>query len=263
MNQYEYENYLMHYGVKGMKWGVRRAVRGHGGPGIYVGNNKKKLAGYKKDLKVLDDGGHLSVGFTKKRQAAYDKRDRTNLERKIAKTESKIVEKENMTPEQQKAARRKTALKVGAAAAGTALAAYGAYKTAQFIKNKNVDIQRDRGKAAADKFLADNKLISSTFGFGKDDSLLITAKTRSGNSFDFGEKITGEGYDEWNANLRKAQNRIHDAINATNERTEKNAALIRKSYVDRAKNDFFGAAAKNVANHYVEKAKDEINRRRR
>ena len=144
----------MHYGVKGMKWGVRRAVRGHGGPGIYVSGNKKKLAGYKKDLKVLNDGGHLSVGGTKKRQAAYDKRDRANLEKKIAKTESKIAEKENMTPEQQKAARRKTALKVGAAAAGTALAAYGAYKASEAIKEKAFKINQERGNKAVKSYMS-------------------------------------------------------------------------------------------------------------
>lgn len=93
------EDYLIHYGVKGMKWGVRRAARGHGGPGIYLGGPKKRLAGYKKDLEVLDKGGHLSVGLTKKRQAAYDKRDRAILEKKIAKNEKKIADKENKKTE--------------------------------------------------------------------------------------------------------------------------------------------------------------------
>lgn len=76
---------LRHYGVPGMKWGVRKK-RGHAGPSIYIGK-KRQLAGAKKDLKKLDDGGHLSVGITKKRQAAYDARDRRMLEKKIAKLE--------------------------------------------------------------------------------------------------------------------------------------------------------------------------------
>ncbi len=81
---------LYHFGVKGMKWGVRRSLRGHGGPGVYSGSAKRKLAGYKNDLKVLDDGGHLGVGLTKKRQAAFDKRDRAALEKLIAKNEKKL-----------------------------------------------------------------------------------------------------------------------------------------------------------------------------
>ena len=94
---------LKHYGVKGMKWGqnifskekpknrgVRRIIRGHGGPGIYIGE-KRRLAGARRDLKVLDEGGHLSVGTTKKRQAAYDKRDRKKLNKIIEKAEKKLA----------------------------------------------------------------------------------------------------------------------------------------------------------------------------
>ena len=86
-----YENEIYHHGVKGMKWGVRKA-RGHAGPGKYIGK-KRQLAGYKRDLETLDKGGHLSVGITKKRQEMYDKRDRANLEKGIAKLENKQAKK--------------------------------------------------------------------------------------------------------------------------------------------------------------------------
>lgn len=100
---------LYHHGIKGQKWGRRRyqnpdgsltpagvkrysaatrAARGHGGPGVYVGNSRK-LAGYKRDLEFLDKGGHLSYGVTKKRQELLDKRDRENLKKKIAEAEGK------------------------------------------------------------------------------------------------------------------------------------------------------------------------------
>lgn len=93
---------LKHYGVKGMKWGVRRArshdyssrvVRGHSGPGIYL-TRKRQLEGDKRDLERLNKGGHLSTGLTKKRQAAYDARDRKALEKRIAKNEKYYADKE-------------------------------------------------------------------------------------------------------------------------------------------------------------------------
>ena len=96
---------LYHYGIKGMKWGVRRyqnedgtlttagkyrrrRVRGHAGPSIHIGE-KRQLAGAKSDLEYLDKGGHLSVGLTKKRQAKFDARDRARLDKKIAKLEKR------------------------------------------------------------------------------------------------------------------------------------------------------------------------------
>lgn len=89
---------LYHHGVKGMKWGVRknkytaRITRGHAGPGTYI-SKKRQLEGAKRDLKTLDEGGHLSVGLTKKRQKSLDARDRAALEKKIAKLDRKKTEK--------------------------------------------------------------------------------------------------------------------------------------------------------------------------
>ena len=85
------EVYLQHHGVKGMKWGVRK-VRGHAGPGVYV-NKRRQLPGDKRDLNTLNKGGHLSVGLTKKRQEAFDNRDKTALEKRIVKNEQKDREK--------------------------------------------------------------------------------------------------------------------------------------------------------------------------
>lgn len=88
---------LMHYGVPGMKWGrrknsyVKRAVRGHAGPGRYM-TTKRQLAGDKRDLEALNKGQHLSVGLTKKRQAAYDAKDRARLEKRIAKNEKRLAD---------------------------------------------------------------------------------------------------------------------------------------------------------------------------
>lgn len=101
MSDYE----LYHFGVKGMKWGVRkkrddvsknpysrRLSRGFAGPGVYVGK-KNKLEGYKNDLDYLNKGGHLSIGLTKKRQAAFDKRDKERLTKKIDELEKQNLDK--------------------------------------------------------------------------------------------------------------------------------------------------------------------------
>lgn len=148
-----YEQELYHYGVKGMKWGVRkkravvdglvrRAAVGAGVPNSYGGGTKHQLSRAKKDLDILDNGGHLSIGITKKRQAAFDARDRAKLEKKIsdleAKEKAKAEKKEYNNSPEGKAARAekmKKAAKVGAAVAGTTLAAYGAYKVSRYVKN--------------------------------------------------------------------------------------------------------------------------------
>lgn len=265
-----YCDYLMHYGVKGMKWGHRKRYYDSSGNLNARGIKKYAKKGYSQDSynsnktragKIYDKvtNAHKHAG-----DMMYDmssqKVNKARAEKYVADQQAK---KEAANTPEAKAARRKKALKVGAAVAGTALAAYGAYKTVQFVKNKNVSIQRDRGEAAAKKFLDDNKIISSTWGFGDNDMTLVTAKTRSGNSFQFGEKVAGNTNHEYAKSLTRAQERIGAAIQRSNEDTEKRAAMIRKSFVDSARNDSLGTAAKNVTNHYVTKAKDELNRRRR
>lgn len=130
---------LYHAGVKGMKWGVRRyqnkdgsltpagkkrygvadamgrKARGHGGPGVYLGGNERRLAGAKRDLDHLNKGGHLSVGLTKKRQAQLDARDRSRLERDVEKMSSK-----DMDPAAKSERNKRIAKKVAAAVVMTA-----------------------------------------------------------------------------------------------------------------------------------------------
>lgn len=137
---------LYHHGVKGMKWGVRKS-RGHAGPGVYYGSNKRKLAKAKADLERLDNGGHLSIGLTKKRQAMYDARDRYALEEKISKLENR--ERWNM----QTSERVKSFAKKGAIVVGIGLAAYGGYKAHDFCNSFDYKVN---GKSVSRKEFSDS-----------------------------------------------------------------------------------------------------------
>lgn len=116
-----YENELYHHGVLGMKWGHRKASYNSGGssriPGVRKPNALQRL-GYKQAHSKAGQVG-MKVG------------------RKITTSKtSKQASKPSVTPEQ-KAAKRKKAIKVGAAVAGAALGAYGAYKVSKFVGNKS------------------------------------------------------------------------------------------------------------------------------
>lgn len=138
---YEDNNYLAHYGVKGMKWGVRRAKD------PVLGEKKAAYKQAKKDYnKSYSEAYKYSsrhpVGqwASKKKSAEADRRWEDAIDKagklNTAKSEYKQAKKDARNTPEAKAARKK-ALKVGAAVAGTALAAYGAYKVSKMVSNKN------------------------------------------------------------------------------------------------------------------------------
>lgn len=109
---YVHTDELYHHGIKGMKWGRRRWQ--------------------------TKDGSLTPAGVKRYSDGDSDSYSKMRATKKQAKTDHKAAkkqEKTNRTPEE-KAARRKKAIKVGAAVVGTALAAYGTYKLAQYAQNK-------------------------------------------------------------------------------------------------------------------------------
>lgn len=110
MNGYVYRGgELYHFGVKGMKWGVRRAVQTATG-GIRRGINQASAHGVRR-------ANHNTSG---------------NYRHSIKQSPTQ----KELTP-QQKAARRKKALKIGAAAAATVLAVYGTMKLNKALSEFN------------------------------------------------------------------------------------------------------------------------------
>lgn len=127
---------LCHYGVPGMKWGHRKARY------YEVVGNRPRIG------RMNNSQTNTSARMSKSSASNNSKTHKTEL-----------------TPEQ-KSARRKKALKIGAAVAGTALAAYGTYKLAKFAQDKRHQAALNKASEYVDKnFL--HKVGESNFANGK------------------------------------------------------------------------------------------------
>lgn len=124
---------LYHHGVKGQKWGIRRYQN-------LDGSYKSGAQG-----RYNDDG---SPGVNKNRK--------TNGSSSIKKTSGgSKVSKNNGKPKKKMSTKKKVAIGLGVA--GTALAAYGAYKYSKHIKDKASKQIIANGEAAYDKLMAKSK----------------------------------------------------------------------------------------------------------
>lgn len=114
---YEHEYELYHYGVPGMKWGIRKVKKIVGTSGRFV----KKTAGYAS--KVI----------------AKQRNPHTNRSHAVNQTTNK-----NSNQYSAKVEKAKKAAKIGAAVAGAALAAYGAKKFNDYIREENIRSHIDK-----------------------------------------------------------------------------------------------------------------------
>lgn len=234
-----YNDELMHYGVPGMKWGVRksnyaaRTARGHAGMGKYA-TRKRQLAGDKRDLQRLNKGQHLSVGLTKKRQAAFDARDKRNLESRIAKNE-KIQQKQQRDP-QVVAQRKATAKKVAKGAAVVAGTALTAYAVSKLIKKGSNQVQIKRGEEAGNRALKQLEAIdasSITFTNGRKETVIRTVNSTT--------KYKDIGLDEAIKTHNRAAEKV--AVDMARETAAKNWDLNTRQ------------SAANIARYGVEQVK--------
>ena len=103
---------LCHYGIPGMKWGRRKARPEATGMGRFRSSRVTQAPSPRQAYKAQQQQAKKAY---KEEMNAY-----------------------KQTPEYkaQRIAKAKTAAKIGAAAAGTALAAYGVYKVAKYVQNE-------------------------------------------------------------------------------------------------------------------------------
>lgn len=93
----EYELYLAHHGVKGMKWGVRKAPKESRGTRIYrqkVKHDEDMIRYYKKHGDALDlingKGGYKeSLAKNKAKLAKYEAKDAAKMAARTAKAQKK------------------------------------------------------------------------------------------------------------------------------------------------------------------------------
>ena len=178
-----YKNELYHHGIKGMKWGVRRFQTKDGGltsagrkrysdgdSGKYVtvrrgikNANVARKAAIKQSIRDMNNSPkkHTLYQYNKAANKAGDAAAKDSIRKDKAYNKQLRAEKKAAANTPEAIAKRKKALKVGAAVAGTALAAYGAYKASEAIKDKAFKTAYERGTKATSEYM--KKYNSSIF----------------------------------------------------------------------------------------------------
>ena len=187
------ENELYHFGVKGMKWGVRRnrsSFVSTSGPKRLPGTYASDGNGWTAKAKRLPGAIVKKDGYDKSRTP---KGVVSLTSQKSGKSKQKAAAN---TPEAQaRKEKLKKAAKVGAAVAGTALAAYGVYKVSKAISNKK---QMKAAEAAVKKSLADKSALINTVNAAKKNTNFSNANrgawTSGKHSYVYDKASGTEGY---------------------------------------------------------------------
>lgn len=151
---------LYHYGVPGMRWGHRKArpvsterARMQSAKAAYKKSNREFNKAHSKALNYSrthpsfqNSNGHKRAEANRRWDEAAKKAQQANKDEAAYKRAKK---KYKQTDEYK--AKRAKAVKAGAVVAGTALAAYGAYKVNKVIRDKNAQIRIGQELVKANK----------------------------------------------------------------------------------------------------------------
>ena len=158
------DDFLEHYGVKGMKWGVRRATNGISSAGTSVSNTVRDAVNKQREKNAITKA-ERQANFEAARNAGYSARMRNTDLSDVGRKGTRRIEKRIANGERIGTARFKESMAstargfaVGSAILATPIA-IGA--TSHGLSNLASNINTKRGEAAAAKLLADTKGLTS------------------------------------------------------------------------------------------------------
>lgn len=204
-------DYIEHYGVLGMKLGHRKAVP-------------------------------MSSAYTKMKTAkgTYKQAKKKANQTAKAKIEYDQAKKEYKQTDEYKEKRRK-AIKVGVAAAGMVVAAYGAYKVSKFVKNKNTELRMKEGKEVVEALITGRNLKDNFYKGALDNSNHSSIP-----------RAAADRTKEINT-IKKARD---EAWNSANRAIDAHKKLVESTIND--ENKHFTKAAKNVSKYYADQATEKL-----